>query len=107
MEMEDYRHKLLKRLRYIEGQARGVQKMVREQRDDSDILIQLMAIRSAAQKACELIFRDRVRQTVRAQLREKLLACPGACDYCDDILALVDEMDLTEAMKGFERSLIE
>lgn len=42
---------LIRRLRRIEGQLRGVQTMVDEERDCQDILQQLSAIRSAVQGA--------------------------------------------------------
>ena len=42
---------LIKRLRRIEGQARGIQKMIDEERDCREILQQLAAIRSAVQGA--------------------------------------------------------
>ncbi len=46
---------LQKRLRRIEGQVRGVQKMLDEERDCHEIIQQLAAIRSAVQNA-SLIF---------------------------------------------------
>lgn len=45
--------KLLKRLRRIEGQVRGIQKMVEEGRDCHDILTQFAAVRSALDTAGE------------------------------------------------------
>ena len=42
---------LIRRLRRIEGQLRGVQTMVDEERDCQEILQQLSAIRSAVQGA--------------------------------------------------------
>lgn len=39
------------RLRRIEGQVRGIQKMMEEQRECEDILTQMMAIRSALDQA--------------------------------------------------------
>lgn len=39
---------LLNRLRRIEGQVRGVQRMIEEQRDCKDVLQQIMAVRSAS-----------------------------------------------------------
>jgi len=42
---------LLKRVRRLEGQARGVARMIEEDRDCHDILQQLAAVRSAAHKA--------------------------------------------------------
>jgi DNA-binding FrmR family transcriptional regulator len=49
---------LLKRLRRIEGQVRGVAKMVEDDRDCQDIIQQLAAIRSAAQQVSLLLVRS-------------------------------------------------
>lgn len=48
---------LMVRLKRIEGQVRGVQKMVEEQRDCADILQQMTAIRSAMHQASLLLAR--------------------------------------------------
>ncbi len=53
------KEELCRRLRKIEGQVRGVQKMVDEGRDCLDILQQLSAARSAIQSA-SLIFIQQV-----------------------------------------------
>jgi len=49
---------LQRRLRRIEGQARGVQRMIDEGRDCKDILQQLAAIRSAAHQASLVLVRS-------------------------------------------------
>lgn len=49
--------KLLKRVRRIEGQARGVARMIEQDRDCGEILQQLSAVRSAAHKATVLLVR--------------------------------------------------
>ncbi len=49
---------LNKRLRRLEGQVRGVQKMLDEDRDCRDIVQQLAAIRSAAHQASLLLVRS-------------------------------------------------
>ncbi|PTX58922.1 DNA-binding FrmR family transcriptional regulator [Melghirimyces profundicolus] len=46
--MQYDKDKLLNRLRRVEGQVRGVQKMVEEDRYCMDVLAQLAAIKSAA-----------------------------------------------------------
>lgn len=51
---------LTTRLRRIEGQVRGVQKMVEDERDCSDILQQLAAIRSAVHQASLVLARSYV-----------------------------------------------
>lgn len=48
---QEVRQEMLARLRRIEGQARGVQRMVEEGRDCAEIIHQLAAIRAAAQSA--------------------------------------------------------
>lgn len=48
---------LLRRVRRIEGQARGVAKMIEEDRDCREILQQLSAVRSAAHRATVALVR--------------------------------------------------
>ena len=51
---------LLKRLKRLEGQVRGVQKMLDEERDCREILQQLAAVRSAAHQASLMLIREHV-----------------------------------------------
>jgi DNA-binding FrmR family transcriptional regulator len=48
---------LLRRVRRLEGQARGVAKMIEEDRDCGEILQQLAAVRSAAHQATVALVR--------------------------------------------------
>lgn len=50
--------KLLRRVRRIEGQARGVARMIEEDRDCGEILQQLAAVRSAAHQATIALVRS-------------------------------------------------
>jgi DNA-binding FrmR family transcriptional regulator len=58
---------LLKRVRRLEGQARGVAKMIEEDRDCNEILQQLAAIRSAAHHATVALVRNYASQCVVAE----------------------------------------
>lgn len=58
IESLDVKTDLYHRLRRIEGQARGVQRMLDEGRDCKAILQQLSAIRSAANKASLVLVRS-------------------------------------------------
>ncbi|MCJ7737853.1 MAG: metal-sensitive transcriptional regulator [Anaerolineae bacterium] len=49
---------LLRRVRRIEGQARGVARMIEEGRDCQEILQQLAAVRSAAHQATVALVRS-------------------------------------------------
>jgi DNA-binding FrmR family transcriptional regulator len=52
------REVIVKRLRRIEGQVRGLQKMVAEERDCESIITQLAAVRSAIDSAGALILNN-------------------------------------------------
>jgi DNA-binding FrmR family transcriptional regulator len=69
---------LLSRLRRIEGQVRGVQVMIEEERNCTEILQQLTAIRSAVQGASLELLREYateclLRQGEDPRQREKLV----------------------------------
>ena len=51
------REQLLQRLRKVEGQVRGVQKMLEDDRECRDVVQQLNAIQSALQNAADLYVR--------------------------------------------------
>ena len=52
------RSEINSRLRKIEGQVRGIQKMVEEERDCIDVMTQLSAVRSAMDSVVALILRN-------------------------------------------------
>lgn len=55
--MNPVQEDLIARLKRIEGQARGIQRMIEEERDCQQILTQLSAMRSAAQQVGLLLVR--------------------------------------------------
>jgi DNA-binding FrmR family transcriptional regulator len=68
----DHKDALLKRLRRIEGQVRGIQKMVEDERYCIDVLTQLAAVTSALDGVGLLVLEDHVRHCVRAGGDEKV-----------------------------------
>ncbi len=52
------KEKLIQRLRRVEGQIRGVESMLDEERDCQEILQQLSAIRSAVQSASRIFLQE-------------------------------------------------
>ena len=54
----DTKEDLMKRLHRIEGQTRGVEKMVDENRDCREVLQQLAAIKSAVQQVSLIVARS-------------------------------------------------
>lgn len=69
MEQSPDKEQMLQRLRRIEGQLRGVQNMIQEERGCAEILQQLASIRSATQGAT-LVF---VESYMRTCLNERPL----------------------------------
>ncbi len=57
---------LIQRLRRIEGQARGVTRMIEEGRDCQEILQQLAAIRAAVQQASIQVMRSYAMECIQS-----------------------------------------
>src|ERR671933_871484 len=64
------KEKIQNRLRRIEGQVRGVQRMVDEEAYCVDILTQLSSIISASEKVALLLLKDHVEHCVRESLQK-------------------------------------
>ncbi|WP_419786306.1 metal-sensitive transcriptional regulator [Pseudodesulfovibrio sp.] len=56
-EQEKIKKNVLSRMRRIEGQVRGIQRMIEEGKECGDILVQVRAVRSALQSANKLILK--------------------------------------------------
>ncbi len=78
---------LKKRLHRIEGQVRGVAKMIDDDRDCREVVQQLTAIRSAVQQVSLLV--------VRAYAVDCLLTTPGGKDPTDNLDGLIDVLSKT------------
>lgn len=62
---------LVQRLRKIEGQARGIQKMIDEDRYCPDIIQQLTALSHAAEEVSLLLLQDHIEGCVADAIREQ------------------------------------
>jgi len=82
---------LLRRLRRIEGQVRGIQRMVEEDKYCVDILVQIAAARAALDKVGLILLEDHTRGCVARAIRSS----QGDAD------AAITE--LTEVLKHFLR----
>jgi CsoR family transcriptional regulator, copper-sensing transcriptional repressor len=68
----DHKDALLKRLKRIEGQVRGLQNMIDEERYCIDILTQVSATRAALDGVALGVLEDHVRHCVREGGEEKI-----------------------------------
>jgi len=66
----DIRKKLISRLRRIEGQVRGVQRMIEEEADCGEILNQIAAIKSAVHHAGIIMFENHAQECILKSLNE-------------------------------------
>ena len=57
---QDEQGEIITRLRRVEGQVRGIQRMIEEGRDCEEIVTQLMAARAALDRASILIINSRI-----------------------------------------------
>ncbi|WP_307323157.1 metal-sensing transcriptional repressor [Evansella vedderi] len=64
MRTDEEKQELLKRLRRVEGQVRGIQRMIEEDRYCVDILVQLSAISAALKKVGFHLLEDHTRGCV-------------------------------------------
>lgn len=56
--METAKNDIIKRLRRIEGQVKGIQKMIENEQQCNDILVQIAAVRAAINKVGGLILEN-------------------------------------------------
>jgi DNA-binding FrmR family transcriptional regulator len=67
---EGDKEKLHNRLRRIEGQVRGIQRMVEEEAYCVDILTQIGSVVSASEKVATIVLRDHVEHCVRESIEK-------------------------------------
>jgi DNA-binding FrmR family transcriptional regulator len=76
----------LKRLRRIEGQVRGLQKMVETDRYCSDILVQVSSVQEALRGVSQALLRNHLRHCATAALTSANTAEGDA--ICDELVEL-------------------
>ncbi|MGL5717499.1 MAG: metal-sensitive transcriptional regulator [Paraclostridium sp.] len=62
---------IIKRLNKIEGQVKGIQKMVEDERYCVDILVQISAIRSAINKVGNIILENHIKGCVSNSIKNE------------------------------------
>ena len=80
--LSDDKEALLRRLRRIEGQVRGLQRMVEEERYCIDVLTQVSATTAALERVALLLVSDHVRHCVRT----------GGEERVDELMAAVERL---------------
>ena len=70
----DHKDKLENRLKRIEGQVRGVQRMVDEEAYCIDILTQISSLIAASEKVAAIVLRDHVDHCVKESIKDEAQA---------------------------------
>jgi DNA-binding FrmR family transcriptional regulator len=92
--MDHAHHKdQLSRLRRIEGQVKGVQRMVEEGRYCVDVLTQLRAVRAAVRKVEEGILRAHIEHCVAGALADPQASPTERQNKVDELLQVVGRFD--------------
>lgn len=89
---DEVRRGLARRLSRIEGQARGIKKMVDDGQDAAAVLVQLMALQKATRAAATEVVKAQAVAQIETRIRTALEACPGPCDHCDELLAVQEAL---------------
>lgn len=90
------RRKLRNQVNYVRGQADGIGRMLDAETSSADVVTQLRAMRAGIDRALRLALLGSAREQLARELQARVLACPGLCDYCDDLTAIIDDLDLDE-----------
>lgn len=78
---------ILVRLRRMEGQLKGIQKMIEEDRYCVDVLNQLSSIMAASQKVANIIMKDHIQGCVRNALTHD----DHSEDYVNELISVVEK----------------
>jgi DNA-binding FrmR family transcriptional regulator len=83
---------IINRLRYIEGQAQGIQRMLAEGRPSAEVIVQLRAVESAAAGARELYSRNLIEKELLRAVAERLTAQGERLLSPYDLVTIIEEM---------------
>ncbi|MBI4547017.1 MAG: metal-sensing transcriptional repressor [Ignavibacteriae bacterium] len=68
------------RLRYVEGQLKGIEKMIQEDRSVQEVFDQLKAVEQGIHTTLYDVFEDQLKMHLAEVLSARLAACPGNCN---------------------------
>lgn len=96
---------LKKRLSFIKGQIEGITRMIDEEKEPDQILVQFKAADQALQNAHYLLLDEVFRKSLALKLVEVMNTCPGNCQDAEKIEHLQKQFpafelnELTSRMK--------
>ncbi|MCR3922609.1 MAG: metal-sensitive transcriptional regulator [Firmicutes bacterium] len=82
--MDEERQLVINRLNRIEGQVKGIRKMIEEEQNCSEILMQVSAVKAAVNKVGTLVFQTHFRQCL-----EKAITEGEDLEFVDDVMKML------------------
>lgn len=86
---------ILQRLKKIEGQVKGIQRMVEDGKKCSDILMQVTAVRSAINRVGAIVFQNHTRDCLRSMVNNQ-----NEDDTLEELVKLMDKFTTSNNSGG-------
>ena len=77
---------ILVRLRKLEGQLKGIQRMIEDEKYCVDVLNQISAVVAASQKVASIILKDHIQGCIR----DALIRDEQSDDHVNELLAVIE-----------------
>lgn len=85
-EQDKLKKNVLTRMKRIEGQVRGIQRMIEDGKECEDILVQVRAVRSALKSASKVVMR---RYMLRCYAETDDNGCDGSMESVDKVIQVL------------------
>lgn len=101
---------ITKRLHYLQGQLKGIERMVNEERAVQEVFNQLKAVEQGVHTTIHDVLEDQLKMHLAEVLSVRLAACPGNCSdaerlrYTKREFAKLDLKGIIESLSWMENS---
>ena len=82
--VDEERQMIINRLNRIEGQVKGIRKMIEEEQQCSEILMQIAAVKAAVNKVGTIVFQTHFRQCLERAIQEG-----EDLEFVDDVMKML------------------
>lgn len=84
--VESARQSVINRLNRVEGQIRGIRKMIEEEHSCSDIMMQIAAVKAAVNKVGTVIFEEHFRDCLDEAIRKG-----ESTEFVDEVMQMLSK----------------
>lgn len=94
--MDEQKRQLVNRLKRIEGHLNGVIRMVENEKDEEDLLIQMLAVQGAVKKVCAILIEGKTKTLLSKSVDKSMQANQDACKGCSHYQELTETLEQME-----------